>query len=233
MRVVGYARTCDDWDFWAISYGPISPKDGFTVDKLVLLSEAQEIIDQKDREIKSLSFKETPSFDLPAPRLQMRWVDHDEDTWICYYELVFPLEKDDVRSTEKNYTAESSDTSYTVSMGIPTRRAKNGMVPSSRYYDSPFRDGVHAIRDTKHLGDLPIYSISPDGKAFKRNDQEARCDIKATVTGVVNSDIASDVFTGALRWIDGSLQQEVKRTTYRNGILHAVETFWINVPGEQ
>jgi hypothetical protein len=42
----------------------------------------------------------------------------------------------------------------------------------SRYYDTPYRDGAHALWDAKVLGNPPIFVIAPDGTAFARPSED-------------------------------------------------------------
>lgn len=47
-----------------------------------------------------------PKQKLPAPRLQMRWASAKkqtgfDDEWLCHYELVLPLEEQDIRAWQK------------------------------------------------------------------------------------------------------------------------------------
>ncbi|HDR9501286.1 TPA: hypothetical protein QDC06_004582 [Burkholderia cepacia] len=119
--------------------------------------------------------------DLPAPRLQLRWMSSDEPGygWECHYELVLPLGEHDIRGEQEDDDGNRLPNlkELVVSMKGPSLRSSSG-VPctlgdGSRYYDSPYRDGAHAWWDSKLLGNPPIFVIAPDGMAFARPDYES------------------------------------------------------------
>ena len=120
--------------------------------------------------------------DLPAPRLQLRWVPstlRQGYRWECHYELVLPLGEYDVRAEQESPDGERLPPlkELVIPMKPPSLR-DSGRVPcetgtGERYYDDPFRDGAHASWDSKHLGNLPIFVIASDGTAFARPDREA------------------------------------------------------------
>ena len=109
---------------------------------------------------------------LPVPRLQLRWVPSTrkrEYQWECHYELVMPLREHDIRREDEDGRDVRSE--FVVAMKEPQLRGSTG-VPcqapdGTRYCDTPFRDGAHAHWDAEVLGNLPVYVIAPDGKAFK------------------------------------------------------------------
>ncbi|OUM00529.1 hypothetical protein [Variovorax sp. JS1663] len=114
---------------------------------------------------------------LPAPRLQLRWEANPDQgiySWLCHYELVLPLDEHDIR--REVYDDEGEMTGKVDEMVIaikpPTKRGGGGVPCASmegeRYFDPPFRDGVHANWDAKHLGNPPIFAIAPDGTAFTK-----------------------------------------------------------------
>ena len=112
---------------------------------------------------------------LPAPRLQLRWEPSDKPTWSwqCHYELVLPLGEHDIRGEvyddDGRMTGKVSE--LVAALKPPTLRGGSGTPCESpdgaRFCDTPFRDGCHAQWDAVVLGNLPIYSIAPDGVAFK------------------------------------------------------------------
>ena len=120
--------------------------------------------------------------DLPAPRLQLRWVPSDLKPgyqWECHYELVIPLGEHDIRAEQESPDGKrlAPLKELVVPMKPPSLRGSE-RVPCSngegtRYYDDPWRDGVHALWDSKLLGDPPIFVIAPDGTAFARPDRES------------------------------------------------------------
>ena len=119
---------------------------------------------------------------LPSPRLQLRWSTHIGRLgyqWECHYELVLPLDDGDIRRDCYNDDGEVIGTidELIVTMKPPTLR-DSSKIPcflkdGSRYYDAPFRDGVHASRDSVLMGGLPIFVIATDGAAFRRPNSES------------------------------------------------------------
>lgn len=117
--------------------------------------------------------------ELPAPRLQLRWVvaDPDEGPWFaderfweCHYELVLPLDHGDIRREiwkDGEQVGERSE--LVVAIKQPTRRGGSRdpcvLGDGTLYADTPFRDGAHARWDAALLGGLPIYVIALDGSA--------------------------------------------------------------------
>jgi hypothetical protein len=112
-----------------------------------------------------------PESEMPAPRLELRWidlekphVDHYEYTVECVYSLVLPLGEFDIR---RERVADDG----TELPDAPTHSAELGRTRSTgnstkRYWekedaiDTPYRDGAHAHWDAKHLGNLPIYAVA-------------------------------------------------------------------------
>jgi hypothetical protein len=102
--------------------------------------------------------------ELPKPRLQLRWrkptADECKETsrlgrppdWICDYEMVLPLAPSDIRRDDghQDLVIEIGSTSSRTSADVMTR--------------APFRDGCHALWDSKALGGLPIFVIGSDGQ---------------------------------------------------------------------
>ena len=117
---------------------------------------------------------------LPAPRLQLRWVVNPEDgsshEYLCHYEMVIPLREHDIR--REVYDDDGMTTGEIEELVIPiiapTKRGSN-RVPcvdtlGRRFYDAPYRDGVHACWDSEALGGLPIFVIDLDGTAIPKPD---------------------------------------------------------------
>lgn len=128
---------------------------------------------------------------LPMPRLQLRWAPkpvpkreyrteqaqsdrmcklmgyapQPQVKWDCFYELILPVDKYDIRN-------EHYDVGFII---IPISWCRRG---SSRentpcqhgVTDTPFRDGAHAYWDSKELNWLPIFVVAPDGSAQQKTD---------------------------------------------------------------
>ncbi|MFM0495633.1 hypothetical protein [Paraburkholderia caledonica] len=117
---------------------------------------------------------------LPAPRLQLRWAASDLRSgyqWECHYELVLPLGEYDIR--REQYDDEGNEVGkideLIVPMKQPSLRGGSGTPctagDGSRYCDSPYRDGAHALWDAKILGNPPVFVIAPDGMAFPHKER--------------------------------------------------------------
>lgn len=114
---------------------------------------------------------------LPAPRLQLRWEKSTIDQtyqWECHYELVIALGKHDIRAEQNGPRGGRLPNlkELVVPLKPPSLR-DGGHIPctwpdGTRCYDSPYRDGAHAMWDAEQLGNLPIYVIAPDGMAFSK-----------------------------------------------------------------
>jgi hypothetical protein len=118
---------------------------------------------------------------LPAPRLQLRWEEGGDTGWAwqCHYELVLPLDKYDVRAEQQGPRGgrRPNLTELVIPIKEPSLRSGGGTPctaqDGTRYYDSPYRDGAHAIWDAKLIGNPPIYVIGLDGMAFKYEPKQA------------------------------------------------------------
>ena len=113
---------------------------------------------------------------LPAPRLQLRWTAADvpeDGEWLCHYELVIPLGKDDIRREIYDHEGDlvGKTNESRVTLKEPTSRSGGGIPctapDGTRYCDAPFRDGAHAQWDSEAMGGFPIFVIAPDGSAFQ------------------------------------------------------------------
>lgn len=110
---------------------------------------------------------------MPAPRLELRW-EKDGDTWenrICNYNLVIPLQENDCRRDHEDgeqteQTINIGQTLVSMGLGFPLYGDEKGL-----HIDVPFRDGAHAIWDSKVLGGLPIYAVY-EHKAQEQDVQE-------------------------------------------------------------
>lgn len=120
---------------------------------------------------------------LPAPRLQLRWVQNDpinQYQWLCHYELVLPLQEYDIRREvyDEDGVMVSKIDELAVPIKDPTRRnSSSNRQPCQSdvgyYFDDPIRDGVHAKWDAAVLGNPPIFCIHPDGTAIKQPEQQS------------------------------------------------------------
>ncbi len=99
-------------------------------------------------------------------RLQLRWEQGSKKgEWLCHYELILPLDEHDVRK-------EISNTDHLViPIKEPTVRTSTSTPCFQKgidgaFADTPYRDGAHAIWDSKKLGDLPIYVVTTFGESI-------------------------------------------------------------------
>ena len=93
---------------------------------------------------------------VPAPRLQLRWLEAGEERWECRYELVLPLRKHDARNDAgKNHAVIRFSSTIRTSRAAPCTEGNR--------CDMPFRDGAHARWDAEVFGGMPIYVIGPEG----------------------------------------------------------------------
>jgi hypothetical protein len=129
---------------------------------------------------------------LPMPRLQLRWANkpvpqkavaadqrmadkmaasmglpsHKEQKWDCFYEMVLPVDKYDIRN-------EYYEVGFIIIPISWTRRGNTAEnLPCSRQgqLDTPYRDCSHAFWDSKALGWPPIFVVAPDGVAAMKAD---------------------------------------------------------------
>jgi hypothetical protein len=96
--------------------------------------------------------------DLPAPRLELRWVNVSGD-WAeahCIYELVMPLDEYDVRRTEEQGMKGKAEMRIHIRT---TKRTGSGRKPVwGVEVETPFRDGAHIRWDSAKLGNLPMFA---------------------------------------------------------------------------
>lgn len=100
--------------------------------------------------------------------LRLRWT-LGENEYVCHYELVMALDKDDIR---REVYKNGEDTGKrriqkVVKLDFTCRGSGRDpcvMWPEPHlFYDPPFRDGAHAKWDAVKLGNLPIYVVALDG----------------------------------------------------------------------
>jgi hypothetical protein len=113
-----------------------------------------------------------PVHRLVGPHLRLRWEKSDraDCDWLCHYELVIPFDEHDIRREvyDKNGEFVAEKFCNVISMGSTTRRKSSEPPCNGNIFDAPFRDYAHAKWDAMKLGNLPIYVIAPDGRAFLR-----------------------------------------------------------------
>lgn len=91
---------------------------------------------------------------LPCPRLQLRWSHDSDDRFTCHYEMVFALQKGDIR--------DEAGTGHCV-VHLGRTRTTSDPCEGGRIH-LPFRATVHARLDAEQLGGLPIFLVAPDGR---------------------------------------------------------------------
>lgn len=111
--------------------------------------------------------------DLPAPRLQLRWSRDGRYQYelTCYYEMIIPLIEHDCRNDAKQGFAVVELSRTSVGGGSDDRFNSTDV-----WMLTPFRDGSHIQWDCEAFGgNLPMYVITPDGKAHALPKRE-KCD---------------------------------------------------------
>lgn len=120
--------------------------------------------------VRALLGKRTPNFEaaealgLPTPRLQFRWEllkrgkdEIEGSDWLCHYELVIRLGKNDIRNP-REYKQESEKAMPLGGTKVNTtvEPLRNGTV------QTPFRDSGHMKWDAEQLGIKHCYAIYGD-----------------------------------------------------------------------
>lgn len=103
---------------------------------------------------------------MPAPRLELRWVrikgwSHRK----CFYNLVLPLKESDIRREDKDGNKVWNELTVQINQTEVTGSPLSPINDQRGYIETPFRDGMHAIWDSKALGGLPVYAVA-DGVAY-------------------------------------------------------------------
>lgn len=93
---------------------------------------------------------------MPAPRLELLW-DKEVGERTCTYSLVIPLKKGDIRRENSN----GKDVRNILKLKIGKTRVSGGVSIQDGVVETPFRDGAHALWDSKALK-LPIYAVCGD-----------------------------------------------------------------------
>lgn len=106
---------------------------------------------------------------LKVPRLQIVWEDSEEESnygkeMIATYELVLYEGEEallDIRANDE----EGRPSAGTVKVEMGQTKCSGGTTPydyDGKKLSTPFRDGVHMMRDSIRLGNLPMYVIYKD-----------------------------------------------------------------------
>jgi hypothetical protein len=92
---------------------------------------------------------------MPVPRLQLRWEATDAGGYLCRYEMVFPLRRDDIRNEAK--------TDHCV-IELGRTRTSGSVIELDGSIRLPRYDFAHARLDAAAFGGLPIFAIDPTGR---------------------------------------------------------------------
>jgi len=102
--------------------------------------------------------------EMPAPRLELRWIKTGE-TWSqrdCAYNLVLPLRDIDIRREDDN----GEIVRNTLTLEIGRTRVKGGFKylfqPNEEdgyQIGTPYRDCAHAMWDSNALCGIPVYAV--------------------------------------------------------------------------
>lgn len=110
-----------------------------------------------------------------SPRLQLRYEPDPsrEESWLCFYEIVVPLSKHDIRreryDDDHNRLPDVEEAIFSAqgSTRLGYHRPPCYSEKGELFYDPPYRDGAHATWDSEKLG-LPIYCVTHDGKYVEK-----------------------------------------------------------------
>lgn len=106
---------------------------------------------------------------LPAPRLELRWEKEREGLWWCKYLLVLPVDHLDCRS---NVDDGERNTEWVSLIGLTKCSSERAPVRPDGTIETPFRDGVHILRDQNKLcGVLPAYATYGDASMLLERDR--------------------------------------------------------------
>lgn len=135
-----------------------------------------------------------PLHRVVGPHLRLRWekAERTDCDWLCHYELVIPFDEHDIRREVYDKDGELIAERFcnVVSMGSPTKLTSTKAPCCYDDWYAPFRDGAHAMWDAAKLGNLPVYVIAPDGRAFLRPNPKA--DPAAVVGGSASSELLAN-----------------------------------------
>lgn len=115
-----------------------------------------------------------PESEMPAPRLELRWVDTPKDdrgySVCCVYSLVLALDEHDIRA-ERDDGPDVREFKVELGKTLSDGQAARRYRAAHDEVDAPFRDGAHANWDTKQLGNLPVYAVAA-GRAYLMKSRE-------------------------------------------------------------
>jgi hypothetical protein len=97
---------------------------------------------------------------LPCPRLELLW-DKEVGERICTYTLVIPLKEGDIR----RQNSKGKDVRKVLKLKIGKTFVNGGVSIQNGVVEAPYRDGSHALWDSKALG-IPAYAVC--GETFTR-----------------------------------------------------------------
>lgn len=110
---------------------------------------------------------------MPCPRLELEWVMVGDD-WRkreCIYSIVIPLDEHDIRRRDADGKKVRNEVKAEI--GRTAVSGGNGEAPiwGDGKVQRPFRDGAHAIWDSKVLGNMPVVAVC--GDVFTVGTEEA------------------------------------------------------------
>lgn len=106
--------------------------------------------------------------------LRLRWILGNNE-YLCRYELVLGLDKNDIRREVYKNGEDTGKRRIQKFLKLDVTRRSPGRDPCVMwpephlFYDTPYRDGVHAKWDSAKLGGLPIYVVALDGTYLKES----------------------------------------------------------------
>ena len=120
---------------------------------------------------------------LPLPRLEFNWIkayeNGDWENTICWYQLVLPLDKSDIRSESEN--PEEPFDEWRVDIGSTLSKSSLGKRPiNNGEVCIPFRDYPHMQIDNLNLGNLPMYAVCEDVVTVIEKDDFFEKELKKT-----------------------------------------------------
>lgn len=116
---------------------------------------------------------------LPAPRLQISWEKEDENNYNATYELVIHEGekcKLDIRANDHETDRPTAGV-VKVELGKTSVGGGGGIVSEDGKIRTPFRDGVHIMRDSIVLG-LPMFVVYGEMAHPIEMDEDTRANIE-------------------------------------------------------
>lgn len=111
--------------------------------------------------------------------LRLRWEQESESSFLCHYELVISLDKNDIRREiweDGEEVGMRTEIVTSLSPNGSTRRSMSTQPPcilgetGEYYFDAPFRDGAHAMWDSAKLGNIPVRVMALDGTLLEESE---------------------------------------------------------------